>query len=94
MNKLVIALLLVSVQGTRLERMKVDGVNLDIDEEPDLKDPVDTKKEFKTDIVNLQAAVEEFSSAQEKVDQGGLAPTRQRPCYRISRRYQAKTYRG
>jgi hypothetical protein len=73
MNKLVIALLLVSVQGTRLERMKVDGVNLDIDEEPDLKDPVDTKKEFKTDIVNLQAAVEEFSSAQEKVDQGGLA---------------------
>lgn len=47
MNKLVIALLLASVQTTSLNKIKIDGVNLDIDETPDLKDPVDTKKEFK-----------------------------------------------
>ena len=44
MNKLVIALLLASAQATSLNRMKVDGVNLDIDETPDLKDPIDIKK--------------------------------------------------
>ena len=73
MNKLIIALLFASVQATKLNRMKVDGNWIEVDETPDLKDPIDTKKEFNQDIANLQSAVEEFSSAQEKMDQGGLA---------------------
>lgn len=64
MNKLIISLLFASVEAHKLERpFKVDGCVLDFDETPDLKDPVDTKKEFKNDITNLQAAVEEFTSA-------------------------------
>ena len=45
-KKLIIALFLVSVQATRLTRMKVDGNWIEVDETPDLKDPIDTKKEF------------------------------------------------
>lgn len=45
-KKLIIALFLASVQATRLNRMKVDGNWIEVDETPDLKDPIDTKKEF------------------------------------------------
>ena len=72
-KKLIIALFLASVQSISLDRMKVDGNWIEVDETPDLKDPIDTKKEFNQDIANLQSAVEEFTSAQEKMDQGGLA---------------------
>ena len=62
-----------SVEATKLNRMKIDGNWIEVDETPDLKEPIDTKKEFNQDIANLQSAVEEFTSAQEKMDQGGLA---------------------
>ena len=53
--------------------MKIDGNWIEVDEDAVTVDPVDTKKQFNQDIANLQSAVEEFSSAQEKMDQGGLA---------------------
>ena len=53
--------------------MKIDGNWIEVDEDAVTVDPVDTKKQFNQDIANLQSAVEEFASAQEKMDQGGLA---------------------
>ena len=53
--------------------MKIDGNWIEVDEDVATVDPVDTKKQFNQDIANLQSAVEEFSSAQEKMYQGGLA---------------------
>ena len=52
-KKLIIALFLASVQSISLDRMKVDGNWIEVDETPDLKDPIDTKKEFNQDIANL-----------------------------------------